>query len=101
MQKNRGEILSRCVQAMRSYLKRYPFTQIRQCIHRALLAVANQVVTFAAVVAFTRKSRSIDEVEILMQSLPPLARQSQALQAHTLGLATVYTNQQKMQRQSR
>ena len=65
-QKRRGEILSPCVQAARFYLKRYTFTQIRHCIHRALLAVANQVVTFAVVVAFTRKSRSIDEVEILM-----------------------------------
>ena len=100
-QKHRGGILSRCVQAVRLYLTRFTFTQIRQCIHRALLAVANQVVTFAVVVAFTRKSRSIDEVEILMQSLLALALQSQALQAHTLGLALVYTNQQKMQRQSR
>jgi len=82
---------------VRFYLKRYPFTQVRQCIHRALLAVANQVLTFAVAVAVTRKSRSLVEV----QHPPTLARQSQALQAHTLDLALVYTNQQKMQRQSR
>jgi hypothetical protein len=82
---------------VRLYLKRFTFTQIRQCIHRALLAVANQLVTLAAVVAFTRKSRSVVEVQRPLA----LVRQSQALQAHTLGLAIVYTNRQKMQRQSR
>jgi hypothetical protein len=97
MQKHKGETLSRCVQAGRLCLKRFTFTQVRLRIHRALLAVANQVVTFAVAAAFTRKSRSVVEV----QGPPALARQPQALQARTLCLAVVYTNQQKMQRQSR
>jgi len=98
---NQGRVFGQPVRAVRLYRKRTAFTQIRQFLHRALLAVANQVLTFAVVVAPTRKSCSIDEVEVLMQSLPALARQSRALQAHTLGLASVYTNQQKEQRQSR
>jgi len=84
------------VQAVGFYLKRFTFTQVRLRIHRALLAVANQVVTFAMAVALTRKSRSAVE----LQRPLALARQSQTLQARTLRLAVVYTNQQKMQQQS-
>jgi hypothetical protein len=78
-QKDVGRALSHRVLAVELYLKRHTFTQIRQRIYHSLPAIANYVVTFAVVVAHTRDGHSVDEIAFLMQILPALVRQYQAL----------------------